>query len=807
MSTAPKVGVFLCECGDKIKGNVDMGLLAQKVVETPDVAFCKTMPYPCLKPGIAGIKKAIADAGLDRIVIAGCSRRLMMKKFENEMKDSGLDVGQIAMVNLRDHVALVHPGLEPAQRAEKGVKLIRSSVADLAAMVPGLRFQISIEKPVLIMGDGIATYAAAQQFARHGVESIMALSLDDEEEIRLLHERYPGERQNFGRVRNIMKAVEESPLVQRITVGDPIAKNGKTGNYSVSFENPEGGAPIAVEAGLIMACLDGEMESPGPEFGHNGDSVICQSEADEHLWTVGPYKGNVVFWINDVEAGTPEFAHLSMRGAWSLGRAMVERSDKCNVTIFHNQDTPLPLSAEERRISRKLGIQWVAYDGKICPTVQARNLTYLVKDDGLERELPWDQLILSPVRVVGRHAIDVASLLNLDHKEGRFLRAYHAQVRPENVGRKEAILAGSAAYPCDLSQALAQGRRAAIKVAETIDLSKDGKLFSPAIVSVIDLEKCIGCGQCEELCECGAIQVVEGIGGAFGRAVDPLICTGGGTGAAACPEQAMYLQNASTIQREAAAGALAKELAPGEVAAFGCTWGGYAAADNVAKSGLAMDPRLHMIYVPCVGQIDATVMAKALLDGANGVILFGCVPEECHHSYGVDHGWSRVNMLKKLLALAGFDRKRIALAHADFNNPEGFVKTVEGYTEIIAGMEPIERSPQNLEKLHAIYDTTKNSRVRLLLSAALRRPWESVYRGAQRHALEYDQEFAGVLAEEFAQTRLTRALKAQGEPQTIKDLAVHLDADKDYIAEMLMEMASEGKVNMIHKQRKAHFMV
>ncbi len=116
-------------------------------------------------------------------------------------------------------------------------------------------------------------------------------------------------------------------------------------------------------------------------------------------------------------------------------------------------------------------------------------------------------------------------------------------------------------------------------------------------------------------------------------------------------------------------------------------------------------------------------------------------------------------------------------------------------------------APQNMEKLQSIYDTTKNARVRLLLSAALRRPWESGYRGNQRHALSFDQEFTEVLVEEFNQTRLARALKTVGEPQTIKDLATTLDQDRDYIAEVLMEMASEGKVNMIHKQRVAHFMV
>ncbi|MBI9078104.1 MAG: methyl-viologen-reducing hydrogenase subunit delta, partial [Desulfatibacillum sp.] len=122
MSNSSKVGVFLCECGEKIKGKVDMGLLAQTIVKTPDVALCKTMPYPCLKPGLSGIRKAIAEKGLDRIVIAGCSRRLMMKKFETELADTGLDVGQIAMVNLRDHVAAVH-SLTPDKMAAKGAKL------------------------------------------------------------------------------------------------------------------------------------------------------------------------------------------------------------------------------------------------------------------------------------------------------------------------------------------------------------------------------------------------------------------------------------------------------------------------------------------------------------------------------------------------------------------------------------------------------------------------------------------------------------------------------------------------------------
>ena len=266
-------------------------------------------------------------------------------------------------------------------------------------------------------------------------------------------------------------------------------------------------------AGLILVCLDGAMELPSEDFGYNGDNVIGQAQADERLWSQGLPKGNVVFWVNDHEAGTPEFAPLSVEGAWALARFIREKTEKTSVTIFVHGDSEIPLAGAQRRLSRKLGVRWETYDGRFRPTVQDGFITYISQADDMERELAWDHLILSPVRSVGEQAMSAARLMNLDHREGKFLRAYHAPVRPENIGRKESILAGSAAWPCNLHQALAQGRRAAGMMAETVLKAREGKLFSPAIVSVVDPDKCVGCGQCEELCECGAIQTMEGEGG------------------------------------------------------------------------------------------------------------------------------------------------------------------------------------------------------------------------------------------------------------------------------------------------------
>ena len=95
--------------------------------------------------------------------------------------------------------------------------------------------------------------------------------------------------------------------------------------------------------------------------------------------------------------------------------------------------------------------------------------------------------------------------------------------------------------------------------------------------------------------------------------------------------------------------ALAGSLAVDEVMGFGCQWSGAAVADQAGLRGLSYNRRFYLLPVRCLGQIDPVVMGRAFLEGANGLLLIGCNPEECHHSYGIDHTWSRVWVLKKLL--------------------------------------------------------------------------------------------------------------------------------------------------------------
>ena len=252
---------------------------------------------------------------------------------------------------------------------------------------------------------------------------------------------------------------------------------------------------------------------------------------------------------------------------------------------------------------------------------------------------------------------------------------------------------------------------------------------------------------------------------------------------------------------------LARDLSEGEVLAYGCVWGGLAAADHAGLKGLRYDPRLYLLKVGCIGQLDPSVIARAFLEGANGLILIGCPPDDCHHSYGLDHTWSRVNLIKKLLNFCDLDRRRIALGHVDLNQPEEYIVLAESFIKLINELGPIERTPQVQEKLMGLYATVNNPRVRWVLGATLRRPWEEVYPGNQRNALSFDKDLLGILKEEWIKARIANLLSAQKRYFDLKELSQTLMADKEEVMMGLREMVNEGAVSRVHKEGIAQYIV
>ncbi|MFH1594952.1 MAG: hydrogenase iron-sulfur subunit [Pseudomonadota bacterium] len=804
----PRVGVFLCECGTEIAPRVALGTLAKMVAGSPDMAHVEILPFSCLTPGLSRIQEVVTQKGLNRLIVAGCESRLLHKKFEQALETLGVEEGQIELVNLRDHVARVYSN-DPAALAEKGAKLIRACQAWLETLKPAPPLQIDFKGPVLVLGGGLAAYSAAKELADQGVDAILARHRDLKEEEEREIQVYPGEFHTYDRLWRLMEEVEATPLVQKVKVGELKEVSGRFGDYTVTFSAPEGEETQAFKAGAIIAALDWELSHQLPEFGHDGDSIICQVEINELLRQGKPIQGRVVFWINDLMAGQPFGAQLSLKSAWHMAEYLKENFPEAQAAILYDRDISIPPGAVDLVQARRLGIPLIPYDGSVRPTVKKDYISFNRASDRMEQDLEWNLLILSPRRSPGVQALKTAQILGLEVREEEFLERSPQMVRPDQVVLGEKLMVGSTCQPCDLRGALSQGRRVAAKTAALVQKARAGELFAPRVISLVDQDKCSVCTLCREICDCLAIQPVSGpvagLGHNVPRMVDPMLCTGEGTCAASCPEMALTLMNCTMAQHEARVTVLAQSLAPDEVMGFGCQWSGAAAADQAGLRGLKYSGRFYLLPVRCLGQIDPVVMGRAFLEGANGLLLIGCNPEECHHSYGLDHTWSRVWVLKKLLALCGVERDRIALAHSDITQPDQYVNTVASFLKTMDRLGPIQRDPDTQSKLKALYDALHTYRVRWVLGVSLRRPWETTYPMHMPNPTAYDQTLTEILTEEFFRARVANLFRQRGRSLQLADIAQALSVDEERAYEYLKDMGHEGLISIVFINRNRYY--
>lgn len=102
-----------------------------------------------------------------------------------------------------------------------------------------------------------------------------------------------------------------------------------------------------------------------------------------------------------------------------------------------------------------------------------------------------------------------------------------------------------------------------------------------------------------------------------------------------------------------------KEQFEPTIIAFVCNWCTYAGADLAGTSRLKYDANIRIIKLPCTGRIDPLLVLKAFESGADGVLVSGCHPGDCHYTSGNFHARRRWAIFHRLLELTGIDSSRL----------------------------------------------------------------------------------------------------------------------------------------------------
>jgi F420-non-reducing hydrogenase iron-sulfur subunit len=130
------------------------------------------------------------------------------------------------------------------------------------------------------------------------------------------------------------------------------------------------------------------------------------------------------------------------------------------------------------------------------------------------------------------------------------------------------------------------------------------------------------------------------------------------------------------------------------IIAFVCNWCTYTAADLAGTSRLTYPPNVRLIRMMCTGMVDPKYVIKALLEGADAVLISGCHPGDCHYINGNYKARRRVKLLKEILPKFGFDERRVKLTWIGASEGGDFAKTIKEMVNEVKALGPNETRKQ-----------------------------------------------------------------------------------------------------------------
>jgi len=134
---------------------------------------------------------------------------------------------------------------------------------------------------------------------------------------------------------------------------------------------------------------------------------------------------------------------------------------------------------------------------------------------------------------------------------------------------------------------------------------------------------------------------------------------------------------------------MTKEFEP-NIIGFLCNWCSYAGADLAGTSRIKYPPNLKSIRVMCSGRVDPAFVLEAFRKGADGVLIAGCHPGDCHYQSGNYKTNRRVKLLKKLLDEMGIEPARVRFEYISASEGQRFASVV---TEFVGEIKKIGPNP------------------------------------------------------------------------------------------------------------------
>ena len=545
----PRIGAFICHCGNNIAGFLDVQEVTEYARSLPNVVFAQDSMYTCSDSGRAEIAQAIAEHGLNRYL------------FE--------------LVNIRDQCSWVHMH-ERRPATEKAKDLLRSGVARAALLQPQDDIEVGVVSSALVVGAGIAGLNAALNLANRGFQVYL---VEREAEmgglLRGAHRIYPTGADARGFVETRVRAVREHPNVQVFTNAEVRDVKGFVGNYTVVVERPGASSALDVDAlnvGAIVVATGARVYRPEGLYGYDGRTVITTRELDrlleERMGSLGPRVKSLVMiqCVGSRNKERPYCSRICCMTAVRNAQWIVESNPGTLVYVLYRDMLTLGTVYEDLyREARGKGVLFLQYDPETPPQVEkappageSMHVRVFDKLLGQEIAIPCDLVALSTPLIGQQGAAELGQALKVPVDEHGFFLEAHVKLRPLDFATDGIFLCGSARFPSNVGEAISQALGAAGRA--SILLGRGTVQVEP-IVSFVDEQACIGCGLCEKACPYSAITLYDTGAGLKAKTI-AASCKGCGVCGAGCPALAISMRHFSDEQLYAQVDALLPDAAP-----------------------------------------------------------------------------------------------------------------------------------------------------------------------------------------------------------------------------------------------------
>ncbi len=548
----PRIGVFICHCGINIGGVVDVPAVVEYADNLPNVVYACRNLYTCSADTQSIIKDAIAEHGLNRVIVASCSPRTHEPLFQETIREAGLNRYLFEMTNIRDQCSWVHMH-EPEAATEKAKDLVRMAVAKANLIQPLDRIHLNMIPKAMVVGGGVAGMTAALGFSSQGYETYL---IEKEAELggfsRNIHITI--ERDNVQEfLGKLISKVKSDDRIHVYTSAKIKSIGGYVGNFLTTVIHGDDNEVEDMEHGVVVVATGADQYTPKEYYFGEDPRVITQNDLEKRLFSDPKLNDvNSVVMIQCVGSRNQEHPYCSRIcciEAIKNALKLKELSPETDVTVLYRDIRTYGLREKYYRKAREIGVSFIRFDEELPPEamLDGGKLSVAVRapDRGLIRLDP-DLLVLSAGIVANREENEeLAKMLKVPLNEDGFFLEAHVKLRPIDFATEGVFLCGLAHNPKGIEESISQALGAVSRA--SIYLSKD-KIEAEGVISVVKPTECVGCGICVKNCAYNAVELQEDVELGKIAVINSALCKGCGLCAATCPQQAITSLHHTTEQ-------------------------------------------------------------------------------------------------------------------------------------------------------------------------------------------------------------------------------------------------------------------